>query len=64
VPGPDLGTGEREMSWMKDTYSLFYGHKDINAEGCVTGKSIHLGGINGRTESTGLGVFYATRDLI
>lgn len=34
----------------------FYGHKDINAAGCVTGKSLRSGGISGRTESTGLGV--------
>jgi len=40
VPGPDLGTNETIMSWMKDTYQMFYGHKDINASGCVTGKSI------------------------
>jgi len=52
------------MSWMKDTYQMFYGHKDINATGCVTGKAITEGGIRGRTESTGLGVFYATRDLL
>lgn len=52
------------MSWMKDTYCMFYGHKDINAVGCVTGKDISEGGIRGRTESTGLGVFYATRDLM
>jgi len=26
---------------MKDTYSMFYGHKDINADGCVTGKYIN-----------------------
>lgn len=52
------------MSWMKDTYSMFYSHKDINAAGCVTGKNISEGGIRGRTESTGLGVFYATRDLV
>ncbi len=31
VPGPDLGTGEREMSWMKDAYTKFAGHRDINA---------------------------------
>jgi glutamate dehydrogenase (NAD(P)+) len=39
--GPDLGTGEREMSWMKDTYQTFFGHKDINAHGCVTGKALN-----------------------
>lgn len=64
VPGPDLGTGEREMSWMKDAYSKFAGHLDINASGCVTGKAINQGGIPGRTESTGLGVFYATREIL
>jgi glutamate dehydrogenase (NAD(P)+) len=64
VPGPDLGTGEREMSWMKDTYQTYYGHKDINALACVTGKAVKQGGIRGRTESTGLGVFFGTRELL
>lgn len=41
VPGPDLGTGEREMSWMKDAYTKFAGHKDINATGVVTGKALN-----------------------
>lgn len=39
VPGPDLGTGEREMSWMKDAYTKFAGHRDINSVGVVTGKA-------------------------
>lgn len=64
VPGPDLGTGEREMSWMKDAYTKFAGHRDINAMGCVTGKALNQGGIHGRTESTGLGVFYAIREIL
>ena len=52
------------MSWMKDAYAKFAGHKDINAMGCVTGKALNQGGIQGRPESTGLGVFYAIREIL
>lgn len=64
VPGPDLGTGEQEMSIMKDTYQSFYGHRDINAAAVTTGKHVGQQGIRGRAESTGLGVFYATRQIL
>jgi glutamate dehydrogenase (NAD(P)+) len=64
VPGPDMGTGVREMSWMKDTYQTFFGEGDINASACCTGKATSQGGISGRTESTGLGVFFCVRELI
>jgi glutamate dehydrogenase (NAD(P)+) len=40
------------------------GEKDINYEGCATGKYISQGGIAGRTESTGLGVYYGIRELL
>lgn len=63
VPGPDVGTGTFHMDIMQDTYSTLFGHNDIDALGCVTGKSVEVGGINGRTESTGLGVFHVTRSL-
>lgn len=52
------------MNWMKDTYQSFKGHSDINVQGCVTGKSLGQGGIQGRKESTGLGVYFVTRDLL
>lgn len=64
VPGPDLGTGEREMCWIKSTYQAYYGHRDINADAVTTGKFKRQGGISGRRESTGLGVFYCTRQLL
>ena len=63
VPGPDMGTGEQEMTWMKDTYYYFNGHEDINAGACCTGKMKSNGGINGRTEATGLGVYYALKQF-
>lgn len=52
------------MTWMKSTYQAYYGHEDINADAATTGKFKRLGGISGRTESTGLGVFYCARQVL
>jgi len=62
VPAPDYGTGEREMAWILDTYmSMKPG--EIDALGCVTGKPVTQGGVRGRREATGLGVFYGIREV-
>jgi glutamate dehydrogenase (NAD(P)+) len=62
VPAPDYGTGEREMAWIVDTYaSLRPG--EIDAAGCVTGKPVTQGGVRGRREATGLGIFYGVREV-
>jgi len=63
VPGPDVGTGTWHMDVLHDTYRTLYGITDIDSSACVTGKSADVGGINGRTESTGLGVYYMARDI-
>lgn len=64
VPGPDVGTTEWHMDIMKDTYHTLYGMQDFNQTAIVTGKSIMGGGINGRPESTGLGVFYCIHNIL
>lgn len=63
VPAPDYGTGPREMAWIMDTYSSFY-PEAINAAGAVTGKPIAQGGVHGRTEATGMGVYFGVREAL
>jgi glutamate dehydrogenase (NAD(P)+) len=62
VPAPDYGTGEREMAWIVDTYeSMKPG--EIDGLACVTGKPVTQGGVRGRKEATGLGVFFGVREV-
>ncbi len=63
VPAPDYGTGAREMAWIADTYEAFTSEV-INAKGCVTGKPLSQHGIAGRTEATGMGVFFGIREAV
>lgn len=58
VPAPDMGTNEKVMGWMMDTYSNHIGHI---VPGVVTGKPVALGGSLGRREATGAGVAHLVR---
>lgn len=61
IPAPDVGTNAKVMGWMMDTYSMLKGHC---IHGVVTGKPIELGGALGRSEATGRGVMFTTKNIL
>jgi glutamate dehydrogenase (NAD(P)+) len=61
VAAPDVGTNEKVMGWMMDTYSTHVGR---NEPAVVTGKPISLGGSQGRREATGAGVAYFVKKYL
>lgn len=59
IPAPDMGTNERVMAWIMDTYSQQVGYAVPTV---VTGKPIALGGARGRNEATGRGLVYLVEE--
>jgi glutamate dehydrogenase (NAD(P)+) len=62
VPAPDMGTSEREMSWIADTYNMLTPNS-VDTNACVTGKPVTQGGIRGRREATGRGLQYVLQEF-
>jgi glutamate dehydrogenase (NAD(P)+) len=62
VPAPDLGTGEREMAWIADTYNMLHPN-GLDNMACVSGKPVTQGGVHGRREATGRGLQYVLQEF-
>lgn len=58
IMAPDIGTDDRTMSWVMDTYSVNRGY---TIPAVVTGKPLTIGGSLGRATATSRGVVHATR---
>ena len=60
VPAGDIGTGAREIGYMFGQYKRIRGVY----EGVLTGKGLSYGGSLARTEATGYGLLYLTKELL
>jgi glutamate dehydrogenase (NAD(P)+) len=63
VPAPDVGTSEREMGIIYDTYKMFNPQSPY-AAAVVTGKPLNLGGSKGRREATAQGGAYVLEEAV
>ncbi len=60
VPAGDLGVGAREIGYMFGQYKRIVNRY----EGVLTGKGLPYGGLAGRTEATGYGIVFFTREML
>ena len=60
VPAGDIGVGQREIAYLFGQYKRIRGVY----EGVITGKSLSYSGSEVRTEATGYGLIYLTRELL
>lgn len=60
VPAGDIGTGAREIGYMFGQYKRIRGVY----EGVLTGKGLSYGGSLARTEATGYGLLYLTKEIL
>lgn len=63
VPAPDVGTSEREMGIIYDTYVMFNPHAPYTSA-VVTGKPLSIGGSKGRREATAQGGAYVLEEAV
>lgn len=61
IPAPDVNTNAEVMGWIMDTYSMLKGY---TVPGVVTGKPLEIGGSLGRSEATGRGVMFVTKEIL
>jgi glutamate dehydrogenase (NAD(P)+) len=61
VMAPDMGTNEKVMAWIVDTYSTHVGALEPSI---VTGKPLGLHGSKGRKEATGHGVAFLAMNAL
>ncbi len=64
VPEPDMGSDTQMMAYMKDTFQLLYGNREINSSAVCTGKPVSQGGIEGRDEAWGLSVCHGIQEFL
>ena len=60
VPAGDIGTGAREIGFMYGQYKRI---RNVY-EGVLTGKGLSYGGSLARTEATGYGLLYFTKEML
>jgi glutamate dehydrogenase/leucine dehydrogenase len=61
IPAPDVYTNAQVMDWMMDEYEKILGG---HYPGVITGKSLELGGSEGRSSATAQGGVYVMREVV